>query len=110
MKKVYSLLISVCLAMIIFCQSGLCLSISADVTNVASGNNNNFSLVQLVRLKKRLSGIQTFSASNYNAEMDYNKDGDINAVDIAALRRLILGLPVEPETDEDGYCNQVIKP
>lgn len=110
MKKVYSLLISVCLAMIIFCQSGLCLSISADETNNSSGNNNNFSLVQLVHLKKRLSGIQTFSASNYNAEMDYNKDGDINAVDIAALRRLILGLPVEPETDEDGYSKQVLRP
>ena len=56
MKKLYTLLISICLVAVLLCQSGMVLTLSADeVDSVNSGKT--VSLTQLVRLKKYLAKI-----------------------------------------------------
>ena len=106
MKKIYSLLISICLCAVLFCSTGLGLAVTA------AKNLQNVNAVDLVRLKKYLAGEDIDIG-----DADYNEDGSINGMDLAALRRIFLGLPVNPETeeqdtefDEDGFYNQVIKP
>lgn len=111
MKKVHSLLISILLCATLFFQTGICPTLAAVETNSQSGTKN-VSLVDLVRLKKHLAGVRS-----YIGDADYNMDGKIDAMDIVALRRLLLGLPIDtdkvestPDLDKDGYYNQVIKP
>ena len=101
MKKHYTLLISLCLAAVLFCQSGTFMTISAEETNTKI--NGNSSLVQLVNLKKYLAK----SPRSYNREMDYNADEVNNAEDIVTLRRRILGLPTY---DKDGFNNRTVRP
>ena len=78
----------------------------------AAKNLQNVNAVDLVRLKKYLIGEDIDIG-----DADYNEDGIINALDLVALRRIFLGLPVNPdndkadaEFDDEGYYNQVIKP
>ena len=111
MKKFHTLLISIFLCAILFCQTGICLTCAAAEADSQSATKN-VSLVDLVRLKKHLAGMRS-----YITDADYNDDGVINATDIVALRRLLLGLPVDtdnvaktPKIDKDGFYNQVIKP
>ena len=111
MKKFHSLLISIFLCATLLCQAGGCLTLTAAEVN-SQGAAKNVSLVDLVRLKKHLAGMRA-----YIGDADYNADGEINSMDIVALRRLLLGLSIgtdsvatPPQLDKDGYYNQVIKP
>lgn len=91
MKKIYSLLISICLCAVLFCGTGLGLAVTA------AKNLQNVNAIDLVRLKKYLSGVEIDIG-----DADYNEDGDIDVLDLVALRRIFLGLPVNPETEESG--------
>ena len=109
MKKLYSLLISICLCAVIFCQMPL--SLMAETTAL-SKNTATVTVIDLVRLKKHLAGMRS-----YISDADYNADGKIDSRDMTALKRILLGLAVEDNTvsettqfDNDGYYNQVIKP
>ena len=112
MKKLYTLLISICLVAVLFCQSGMVLTLSADeVDSVNSGKT--VSLTQLVKLKKYLAKMPR----SYDESFDYNEDKSNNAMDTVALRRLLLGLPVEsekvnetPAHDKDGFYLKVARP
>lgn len=109
MKKIKSLLISLLICATLFCQVGGCFTLNAET---ASQDSAKVSLVDLVRLKRNVSNMKS-----YDKNMDYNKDGILNAEDIVVLRRMLLGLPVDTESseielkfDKDGYYNKVIKP
>ena len=54
---------------------------------------------------------------SYDETYDYNEDRLNNAMDTVALRRLLLGLPVEseevnetPAYDKDGFYKKVARP
>lgn len=111
MKKIQSLLISIFLCAILFCQTGVCLT-SAAVESNSQNTEKIISVVALVRLKKHLAGMKS-----YLIDLDYNEDGKLDSMDVTALRKLLLGLPIDdknvvklPKFDHDGYYNQVIKP
>ena len=110
MKNFKTLLIGICLVAFLFCQAGSCLTLFAD-----NAKSTNVSLVYLVKLKKLLASSKEMRT--YNGELDYNEDGQNNATDLVAIRRLLLGLPIEdgnveePLTyDNDGFFNKVLKP
>ena len=105
MKKFKTLLISICLVTFLFFQAGSCLTLFAD-----RAKDTNVSLVYLVKLKKQLASSK--GMRTYNSGLDYNEDGQNNATDLVALRRLLLGLPIEesPNYDDDGFFNKVLKP
>ena len=118
MKRIYSLLISIVLCAVIFCQAGLCFTLSADEVNTVD-DSGNISLAQLVRLKKILAGIPVPYSVKDDFNYDLNNDGEIDATDITILRQLILGIYINTDTDtdvkdntidKDGFYNQVIKP
>ena len=104
MKKLCSLLISICLCAVIFCH--------APLTLTAETNTAKATVIDLVRLKKHLAGMRSVIG-----DADYNNDGTIDSRDMASLKRILLGLPAETESsskpsvyDKEGYYNQVIKP
>lgn len=111
MKKVFTLLISTCMAAILFCQAGMLFTVNAYEKTTESGKY--ISLSQLVLLKKYLSRDIEATAKS----LDYYEDGTINSMDITALRRYLLGIPFELPDDEktlvvedDGYVADVAKP
>ena len=102
MKKLYTLLISLSLAAVVFCQSGSNLTTKA-VESASVKSSQDYSLAQLVRLKKDLANMPR----TFKKDLDYNIDGKNNAKDIVALKRLLFGLQ---NYDDDGYYNKVVKP
>ena len=112
MKKLYTLLISLCLAAVLFCQSGMVLTLSADEANSVN-SSKEVSLKRLVRIKRYLAQMPR----SYDESFDYNEDKSNDAMDTVALRRLLLGLPIEseevnetPAYDKDGFNKKVARP
>lgn len=110
MKKICSLLISVCLCATLFCQTNIWI-LSADQSNLQR-DAQSATIVDLVRLKKHIVAMK-----EYIEDFDYNNDQRIDSLDVGTLRKLLLGLPVDtdnqdkkPELDEDGYYKPVVKP
>ena len=109
MKKIYSVLISLLLSVILFCMVGGCAIFSSAASAKTSKDVN---VVDLVLLKKHITKMQA-----YDADMDYNNDKKINSLDIAVLKKILLGTFEDsdfevdkPVFDDDGYYNQVVKP
>lgn len=104
MKKFCSLLMVVVLCTIVL------LPITKSVAS--DENKNSVTIIEYIRLSKYLAG---FYAQVNNA--DYNSDNKIDVNDLVALRKMILGLPVDsgkpneiPKLDNEGYYSEVIKP
>ena len=103
MKKIKSLLLTVCACVLMLSVVGQNIALAA--------NKNSVGLLDLVRLKKHLAGIPVATT-----DFDYNKDGKIDSRDLVALVTLIM-YPEEnqtenakPDVDKDGYYNEVVKP
>lgn len=106
MKKFRSFLIIGCICAIIFSSIGGCL---VSAANNATFAGKKISVIDLVRLKNYIAG--------YDVEIDnvdYNKDGNVDARDLTTLIKILLGIPldsdIEFDLDLEGFFNQVIKP
>ena len=105
MKKIKSLLLTVCACVLIISVVGQNIALAA--------NKNSVGLLDLVRLKKHLAGITVETT-----DFDYNKDGKIDSRDLVILVSYILypeenqntNETVKPDVDKDGYNNKVVKP
>ena len=105
MKKIKLLLVALCSCALVFSSTGYCIAQKAS-------NTNTYNIIDLVRLKKYLVGLTT-NVSN----ADYNNDNSIDSRDLVVLMDYILKGTVkpdnsknDPELDQDGYYNQVVKP
>lgn len=115
MKKLNSCLTVICICIMVLLSMGNCLvsAESAPSQSVSStSDSKNVDILDLVRLKKHLTGMKTILSG-----ADYNNDGIVNAVDLVVLKKLVFGMTVNtdsvveiPEFDSDGYYNQVVKP
>ena len=94
----------------------ICLSFVSSIGQVlAAKDADSLTIIDLICLKKYI-----ITNSDYNSDFDYNADNSVNAQDLTALKRILLGLPytpVEPDDDnddskfdDDGYYNDVVKP
>lgn len=93
----------------------ICLSYFSSVGQVfAVKDTNSLTVIDYICLYKHI-----IANADYNADFDYNQDNKVNAEDLVALKRILLGLPYAPaepddkedsEFDDDGYYNDVVKP
>ena len=108
MRKIYTRLIAVCVCVMILCCAGECLAVTANnqptQNNSTKKDNKDLDILDLIRLKLYIAGM-----TDDIGDADYNNDGDINVRDIVTLKRIILGLPINPSLDADGYYDQVVK-
>lgn len=98
----------------IFAVFVICLSLFSSIGQVFAANDANpLTIIDFILLEKHI-----IANADYNADFDYNEDKKVDAQDLIALKRILLGLPYVPEPDDkedseyddDGYYNDVVKP
>lgn len=92
----------------------ICLSLVSSIGQVFAAKDAPFTIIDFIHLEKYIT-----ANTDYNADFDYNGDNNVNAQDLIALKRILLGLPYvsvdpdgkeNPEFDDDGFYNDVVKP
>lgn len=92
----------------------ICLSFLSSIGQVFAANDaDSLTIIDLIRLKKHIiANFDNNANSDNNPEFDYNGDNVANAQDLIVLRRILLGLPYQGDSnvDDGGYNNEVVKP
>ena len=92
----------------------ICFSLLSPIGQVfATKEADSLTVLDLIRLKKHIVG-----NFEHNDEFDYNADKIVDALDLVALRRILLSMPFEPAqpdnngptVGDDGFYEDIYKP